>query len=115
MSVGVVVAVGGWSPYLAEALDSVLGERPDCVVVVDDGSALPMALHPDHAPHVRLVRRAVRGGPAAARNEGVAMLDPQVDLVAFCDADDAWTRGSLARRVAALTAAPEAAGSTAVR
>jgi glycosyltransferase involved in cell wall biosynthesis len=109
-STGAVLAVHGWAPYLAEALDGVLGEGPGEVVVVDDGSLEPLRLHPDHAARVRLVRRDVRGGPGAARNDGVAALGAGIELVAFCDADDAWTAGSLALRLAALDADPGAAG-----
>lgn len=107
---GVVVPVHGWAPYLAETLDSVLAEGPGEVVVVDDGSPDPLELHADHAPHVRLVRRDEPGGPAAARNAGVGALPGVVDLIAFCDADDAWEPGSLRRRLAALAADPGAAG-----
>src|SRR5206468_1448457 len=110
VSVGVVVPVRGWAPYLAEALDSVLAEGPDEVVVVDNASAEPAVLHPDHASRVRLIRRdGPPRGPAAARNLGVASLD--TELVAFCDADDAWEPGSLAPRVAALGGADAAFGS----
>ncbi len=109
-AVGVVVAAHGWAPYLAEALDCVLAEDPAEVVVVDDGSPAPLELHPDHAARCRLLRREVRGGPGAARNDGVAELTARVDLLAFCDADDAWTAGSLAPRVAALDAEPALAG-----
>jgi glycosyltransferase involved in cell wall biosynthesis len=98
VSVGVVVPVRGWAPYLAEALDSVLAEGPDEVVVVDNASEEPVALHPDHAARVRLVRRdGPVLGPAAARNLGVERLE--TELVAFCDADDAWEPGSLAPRL----------------
>ncbi|MCW3010147.1 MAG: hypothetical protein JWO90_551, partial [Solirubrobacterales bacterium] len=80
-----IVPVHGFAPYLAEALDAVLAEGPDAVVVVDDGSSLPLALHPDHAAAgVRLVRRAVTGGPAEARASGLDALGPDVDLVALC-------------------------------
>ncbi|MCW2968023.1 MAG: glycosyl transferase family 2, partial [Solirubrobacteraceae bacterium] len=109
-SVGVVVPVHGWSPYLAEALDAVVAEGPEDVVVVDDGSADPVVLHPDHAGRCRLVRREVAGGPGAARNAGVAALGTDLDLVAFCDADDAWEPGSLTLRVAAVATDSEAAG-----
>jgi glycosyltransferase involved in cell wall biosynthesis len=108
--VGVVVPVHGWAPYLVEALDSVLAERPDAVVVVDDGSPEPLALHPEHAARCALVRREERGGPAAARNEGVAALPGGVDILAFCDHDDAWLPGKLSAQLAALEAAPDAAG-----
>lgn len=109
MRVGVLIPVFGFPAYLAEALDSVLAEKPAAVVVVDDGSPVPLSLHPDHvATGVRLVRRAAPGGPAAARADGAAALDPGIELLALCDADDAWTSGSLARRVAALEAHPSA-------
>ncbi|MDX6666139.1 MAG: hypothetical protein QOG68_2345, partial [Solirubrobacteraceae bacterium] len=110
MSTGVVVPVRGWSPYLAEALDSVLAEDPAEVVVVDDASDDPVALHPDHAARCRLVRRAEPGGPAAARNTGVEAFGAGIETIAFCDADDAWEPGSLAPRLAALAGAPVAFG-----
>jgi glycosyltransferase involved in cell wall biosynthesis len=105
--IGVVVPVHGWAPYLAEALDAILGQdpAPDAVVVVDDGSREPLALHADHAPHVALVRRDARGGVAAARAAGEAALAPAVDLVASCDADDAWLPGKLAAQLDAIDGA----------
>jgi glycosyltransferase involved in cell wall biosynthesis len=106
---GVIVPVHGFAPYLAETLDTVLGERPAAVVVVDDGSSRALALHPDHvAAGVQFVRREVSGGPAQARATGLEALPPQLGLVALCDADDAWTPGSLAALTGALTDDPEA-------
>ena len=106
---GVIVPVHGFAPYLAEAVDAVVGERPQAVVVVDDGSSRPLTLHPDHAAAgVRLVRREVAGGPALARAAGLEALSPDLELVALCDADDAWTPGSLAALTDALTVEPEA-------
>jgi glycosyltransferase involved in cell wall biosynthesis len=109
--VGVIVPVHGFAPYLAEALDCVLAQDPPAatVVVVDDGSPEPVALHPDHASRCTLVRREQRGGPAAARATGLEALDAAVDLVALCDADDAWAEGKLARQLEALDRLPEAA------
>lgn len=108
--VGVIVPVHGFAPYLAETLDCVLGQVPavDAVVVVDDASDEPLALHPDHAPHCSLVRREECGGPAAARASGLLSLRPDVELVALCDCDDAWASGKLAAQVAALDEFPEA-------
>lgn len=80
----------------------------DEVVVVDDASSEPLALHPDHAPHCRLVRRAECGGPAAARATGLAALDAGVQLIALCDADDSWTPGVLASQISALSRFPDA-------
>lgn len=109
--VGVIVPVHGFAPYLAETLDCVLAQRPapDAVVVVDDASPEPVALHPDHAPHCTLVRRAACGGPAAARASGLGALGASIDLVALCDGDDAWTEGQLAAQLAAMDRHPGAA------
>ena len=57
MAVGVLVPVGGFAPYLAEALDAVLEQAPAAVVVVDDGADPPVVLHPDHRPWITLERR----------------------------------------------------------
>jgi glycosyltransferase involved in cell wall biosynthesis len=102
---GVVIPTFGLPRFLEETLDSVLAQEPDLVVVVDDGSFEPV-----RSDRVRVVRREERGGPAAARATGLDALD-DVDLVALCDADDAWEPGSLAASVAGLEEHPEAAAS----
>ncbi|MCW3014780.1 MAG: glycosyl transferase family 2, partial [Solirubrobacterales bacterium] len=108
MRVGVLVPVHGFAPFLAEALDSVLAQDVDTVVVVvDDGSPQPVVLHPDHAAQVTLVRRPVAGGPAQARATGLERLDADISLVALCDADDAWCLGALTATVRALDEEPE--------
>ncbi len=109
MRVGVVVPVHGWAPYLAETLDAILAQEPppDEVVVVDDGSPSPVVLHPDPAARCRVVRRAQRGGAAAARRTGWAATDAA--WVALCDADDAWRPGKLAAQLPAVAGAPDAA------
>jgi len=104
--IGAVVPVYGWAPYLAEALDAVLADDPDEVVVVDDASPEPVVLLPEHAARCRLVRREVNGGLAAARNTGVAALGAGVGWVALCDDDDAWAPGKLAAQRAALARDP---------
>jgi len=56
------------------------------VVVVDDGSADPAAVAGRCRKHgARLVRRRVSGGPALARNDGLAVV--ATPLVAFVDSD----------------------------
>jgi mycofactocin system glycosyltransferase len=56
------------------------------VVVVDDASAAPDELAAVVAAHgARYVRRSVRGGPAAARNEGARISTG--DVLAFIDSD----------------------------
>lgn len=111
MRLGVIVPVHGFSPYLAEALDSILGQdpAPDDVVVVDDGSPEPVGLHVDHATRCRLVRRPQRGGLPAARRTGFEALR-HPELVALCDADDAWRPGKLRAQLDALRRSDGAAG-----
>ena len=104
-----IVPVHGFAPYLAETLDAVLAAEPAAVVVVDDGSTLPLALHPDHAATgVRLVRRGVAGGPAQARATGLRALPADLEFIALCDADDAWAPGALDALTGALAADPRA-------
>jgi len=108
--IGVIVPVHGFAPYLAEALDCVLGQRPAPeTVVVDDASPEPLVLHPDHSRRCSLVRRSVCGGPAAARATGLQALPAAVDVIALCDGDDAWTDGKLEAQLAAFERHPAAA------
>jgi len=99
---GVIVAVHGWAPLLAETLDAVLGQdpRPEEVVVVDDGSPEPLVLLDEHARHCRVVRHPQCRGLPAARATGLAELS--TELVALCDDDDAWEPGKHAAQLAAL-------------
>ncbi len=102
MRTGVIVPVHGWPSLLAETLDGILSQdpRPEHVVVVDDGTPEPLVLHPDHAPHCRLIRHPRQRGLSAARATGLAVLD--TELVALCDADDVWEPGKHAAQLAAL-------------
>ena len=80
----VVVPVRDRAPELARCLTA-LGRRVP-VLVVDDGSTEPAAVREVCRRHgVRLQRRPMSGGPAAARNTGLAATDSP--LVAFLDSD----------------------------
>ena len=101
----VVVPAHDRADLLAECLRA-LGTRFP-VLVVDDASADPDAIAKVVAEHgARLVRREANGGPAAARNTGLALLDS--DLVAFVDSDAEPSAEDLAR-VAAHLADPAVA------
>jgi mycofactocin system glycosyltransferase len=86
-----VVPVRGRVPTeLLDALGPVAA-----VVVVDDATPEPVQV-PERTTHgtaVRVVRRAARGGPAAARDQGLAEV--ATPLVAFVDADCVPTAGWL--------------------
>ncbi len=75
------------------------------VIVVDDGSTdeTAEAVAGIEDPRVRLVSRA-NGGPAAARNAGIAAA--RGDWVAFLDSDDLWLPRYVETATAALSAAP---------
>lgn len=83
--------------HLSTALGSVLGQTVQDVevIVVDDGSDPPLVVPRD--PRVRLVRRSHAGGPAAARNAGLAVATGE--FVAWCDSDDVFTPDRLALAV----------------
>jgi mycofactocin glycosyltransferase len=82
--VTVVIPVRDRHAELAQCLAGLAGTPR--VIVVDDCSADPAAIA-RIAAHAgaQMVRRAVNGGPAAARNTGLAEV--QTPLVAFLDSD----------------------------
>jgi glycosyltransferase involved in cell wall biosynthesis len=105
ISVGVVVPVRNGARTLAAAIASVIGQAPPPgdVLVVDGGSEDGSAALAQSFPGVRVIAQEGRG-LGAARNQGIAAVSG--DVVAFCDADDRWTGGALAARLARLAAEP---------
>jgi glycosyltransferase involved in cell wall biosynthesis len=110
-AVSVIVAVRDAAATLAAAIESVVSQnvpspwRAPEVIVIDGGSSDGSDRIASGHPAVRLVRQAGRG-LAAARNEAVRAA--RAPILAFCDADDRWTPGSLAVRLRAIEAEPEA-------
>ncbi len=101
-SVSVVIPVYNGERYLAEAIESVLGQlyRPLELLVVDDGSSDGSAeVAGRYDTCVRLIR-APHEGLAAARNRGAEAAEGF--YLAFLDADDLWTPGKLPLQVARL-------------
>jgi glycosyltransferase involved in cell wall biosynthesis len=93
--------------YLAEAIESVLGQSRACeqVIVVDNGST-------DHSAEIAAgfgsaveVVHEPRPGIGAARN--AALRAARGDYLAFLDADDLWEPEKTALQVAAFEAEPE--------
>lgn len=78
---------------LDRAVRSVLDQSIEDVevIVVDDGSATPLTVVEDG--RVKLFRRDVAGGPAAARNLGLEHAD--AEIVGWCDSDDFFTPNRL--------------------
>ena len=101
-----IVPVFNGERFLAEALDSILGQtyRPLEIIVVDDGStdATP-EVAAGYAPRVSCLRQDNRGA-ASAKNRGVSAS--RGELIAFLDADDLWLPGKLERQEAWLRERP---------
>lgn len=87
---------------LGRALESALGQTlpPSEVIVVDDGSEVPVRLAPDE--RVRLVRLEENRGNAAARNAGLAAA--RCRWITFLDDDDVLLPIMAERSLAALQA-----------
>lgn len=98
----VVVPVRNQPAELAVCLDALLraGAAPEAITVVDDASSDGTVASAE-ARGVRVLRRAQRGGPAAARNSGIAAT-PGADIVVFVDADVAIAPDALERLAAAF-------------
>lgn len=111
-TVSVVIPTYNSLRYLSAAIASVQAQRyPPAkvqIVVVDDGSVDGSAEMAD--VHARsdsriLVLRQPNGGPAAARNRGIAAS--RGELIAFLDCDDTWEPSKLARQAALYQDDPE--------
>jgi glycosyltransferase involved in cell wall biosynthesis len=92
--------------YLAEAIESVLGQSRPCdqLVVVDNGSSDRSAeIAAEFGPAVEIVPEP-RPGIGTARN--AALRAARGDYLAFLDADDLWDSEKTARQLAAFEAEP---------
>jgi glycosyltransferase involved in cell wall biosynthesis len=92
--------------YIADALDSVCAQGIEELelIVVDDGSDIPVdALVRAKVPNATIIRQA-NAGPSAARNVGIARA--RGAFVAFLDADDVWTSSALQRLLKGFRDAP---------
>jgi glycosyltransferase involved in cell wall biosynthesis len=107
--VSVIIPVFNSAHLIGHALRSVFAQTYTDfeVVVVDDGSKDQeelLAVLGEWTDRVQYVRQA-NGGPASARNAGIARA--RGDLIAFLDADDEWLPEKLARQVEYFDRYPE--------
>ena len=89
-TVSALICVRNGEAYLAEAIESVLGQtvRPAELIVVEDSSTdRTRDIARSYAPDVRLIQTEPRG-LGSARN--VAVDAAAGELVAFLDSDDLW-------------------------
>jgi glycosyltransferase involved in cell wall biosynthesis len=92
--------------YLAEAIESVLGQSRPCdqLIVVDNGSSdRSVEIAAGFGPSVELVSEP-RPGIGAARN--AALRAARGDYLAFLDADDLWEPEKTALQLAAFEGEP---------
>jgi len=107
MRVSVLIAAYNGEAYIAEAVDSVLGQShaPDEVIVVDDGSTdRTRAILEGFGGRVVCLSQPNRG-QAAALNRALATATG--DLLGFCDADDLWTPRKLELQMSLLETSGE--------
>jgi glycosyltransferase involved in cell wall biosynthesis len=104
----VVIPCYNCQRYLPEALESVCRQTRAAreIIIVDDGSRIPVQPPRNwKGPPLRVARRT-NGGIAAARNLGISLATGQ--FVALLDADDAWAPRKLELQEGALTRSPGA-------
>ncbi|MDP2832083.1 MAG: glycosyltransferase [Pseudomonadota bacterium] len=111
--ISVVMPCFNAAPFVAEAIESVMGQSYGNVelIVVDDGSSdasvdIVNRLRQAHPGRIQFLNQQ-HAGPYPARNLGAKSA--RGSFLAFLDADDWWTSDCLEKLHAALEAAPEAA------
>lgn len=108
MSISVVIPAYNSSKFIAQTLQSVLGQTFPAteILVIDDGSTDDTATIAERfGPPVRVIRRP-NARQAASRNFGVA--EATGEWVAFVDADDIWEPNKLERQMGELEVHPDA-------
>jgi glycosyltransferase involved in cell wall biosynthesis len=104
--VSVIVPVRNAAAHLAAALASVQSQQPaPAEVIVIDGGSSDDSVAIARAHGTRVIAQDGRG-LAAARNQ--AIRESQQPCIAFCDGDDRWAPGALARRMEVLATSPQA-------
>jgi cellulose synthase/poly-beta-1,6-N-acetylglucosamine synthase-like glycosyltransferase len=106
--VSVIIAYYKQEGFIAETVRSVQQQTyPNVeIIVVDDGSPVPVTSVLPETNHVRIIRTENRGCPAA-RNFGFQQSSG--DLLVFLDSDDRLTPGALEAHLKAFAECPAAA------
>ncbi len=110
--VSVIMAAYNHEDYVAEAVESVLGQTYPNVelVAVDDASedrtaSILESYARSHPDRVRLKRGKASLGPTRRRNEALAMA--RGELICWLDSDDVWLPEKVARQVEVMGARPD--------
>jgi glycosyltransferase involved in cell wall biosynthesis len=101
--ISVIIPVYNCDRYLAEAIQSVLGQTYPVheILVVDDGSTDQSTAIARQFPQVKLLTQPNQGD-ATARNLGINYATG--DFIAFLDADDRWRPHKLAQQMQEFSA-----------
>jgi glycosyltransferase involved in cell wall biosynthesis len=103
-----IIAVKNGVETIVRAIESVQaqtqrGQLHPRVIVIDGQSTDGTIDQIRHYPDTQILEQQSKG-LAGARNE--ALTEVKTPLVAFCDADDAWTPGSLQKKLEHLVKVP---------
>lgn len=100
--VSVVIPAYNSADYIAEAIDSALGQDYPAleIIIIDDGSTdETKAIVSQYGDKVRLLEQQNKGS-GAARNQGIR--HSRGKYIAFLDADDVWWKNKISHQVEAL-------------
>lgn len=104
--ISVVMPSYNTGEFIAEAIESAYRQsRPPFEVLVVDDDSTDATVCVAEAAGATVLRTAINGGPATARNIGIHAA--QGELIAFLDADDVWMPTHLERCAALLEQHPE--------
>lgn len=107
----VAVLMPAYNPgeIIHHALESIAQSTYSCdLYIVDDASNPPVAETIGTFPRTQIIRLEKNGGPATARNAGLAaILSKHYDFVALLDSDDIAHPERIAMQVAFLDSHPE--------
>jgi glycosyltransferase involved in cell wall biosynthesis len=103
-----IITVKNGVETIVNAIESVLAQTPRGkplfqVLVIDGQSTDGTIDQIRHYPDIQILNQQSKG-LAGARNE--ALVEVKTPLVAFCDADDVWTPGSLQKKLDHMVKVP---------
>lgn len=108
MSVSVIIPTYNGADFIAETLESVLGQslRPGEILVIDDGSTdNTVEIAESFGPPVRVI---VRANARQASNRNFGVQEARGEWIAFIDQDDLWKSNKIARQMEELQRTPQA-------
>lgn len=104
-AVSVIIPAYNRGETILRALASVRAQTfGDFEIIVVDDASVDNTIERCNAfgdDRLRVVRRSVNGGAAAARNTGIR--EARGELIAFLDSDDSWLPEKLAKQIAAMS------------